>query len=95
MAKDFAKAFYKSAEWIACRAAYIVSVFGLCEKCKKPGYIVHHKERLTPDNINDPYITLNHDKLQYLCLACHNAIDAVDIVRDDVMFNDKGELIQR
>jgi len=75
--KDFAKAFYKSKEWQKCRAAYIKSVGGLCERCLSrgmivPGYIVHHKCYLTPENIQDTSITLNWDNLEYLCHDCHN-----------------------
>ena len=77
MAKEFAKKFYNSKEWIKCRESYIKKVHGLCEHCLKknkytPGYIVDHIEELTPNNINNPEITLNHDNLQYLCLECHN-----------------------
>ena len=67
MAKPFAIQFYKSKAWQKCRAAYIQSVFGLCEKCGRPGWIVHHKIKLTPANINDPNVTLNWDSLEYLC----------------------------
>lgn len=96
MAQAWAKAFYNSKAWQECRDGYIKSVFGLCEKCGKPGYIVHHKERLTPWNINDPDVTLNWSKLQYLCLKCHNAIDADnDPVRDDIMFTPDGQLVER
>ena len=66
MAKPWAIQFYKSRVWLDCRAAYIQSVFGLCEKCRRPGWIVHHKEKLTPANINDPNVTLNWEKLEYL-----------------------------
>lgn len=38
----------------------------------KPGYIVHHKITLTPDNINNPDIALNHDLLSYECKDCHD-----------------------
>ena len=77
MAKDYAKRFYKSKAWRECRAGYISSVNGLCERCLErgrytPGYIVHHIIYLTPDNINDPDITLNHNNLEYLCHECHN-----------------------
>ena len=72
MSKSFAKAFYNSKLWEQCRTAYIVSVYGMCERCDKPGYIVHHKIKLMPSNINDPNITLNFDSLEYLCLTCHN-----------------------
>lgn len=77
MAREFSKPFYKSKQWQQCRAAYIrhrKSIDGgLCETChEKPGYIVHHKEELTPDNINDPDIALGFDNLKYDCLECHN-----------------------
>lgn len=75
--KDYARAFYKSKEWQKCRAGYIKSVGGLCERCLKrglivPGYIVHHICYLTPENIQDTSITLNWDNLEYLCHDCHN-----------------------
>lgn len=71
------KGFYKTTAWKRCRAAYIKSVGGLCERCLKdglivPGYIVHHKCYLTPENITNPNVTLNWDNLEYLCLDCHN-----------------------
>lgn len=94
MAQDFAKAFYNSQAWQDCRDGYISSVHGLCEDCQKPGYIVHHKERLTPENINDPDVTLNWEKLKYLCLECHNAVDADGVTRDGLKFNEHGQLIQ-
>lgn len=77
MAKAFAKSFYNSKEWQKCRAAYIShrkSVDGgICETChEKPGYIVHHKTELTPENINNPNIALNFDNLKYDCHICHN-----------------------
>lgn len=75
--KEFSKAFYKSAAWQHCRESYIKSVGGLCERCYAkglivPGYIVHHKCYLTPENINDPDVTLNFENLEYLCVEHHN-----------------------
>lgn len=75
--KPWAEQFYKSKLWQKCRAAYIASVFGLCERCRrrgivKPGKIVHHKIKLTPENINDHSISLNFRNLEYLCQECHN-----------------------
>lgn len=75
--KDFVRQFYKSRQWQECRRSYIASVGGLCTRCLQKGVltkgdIVHHKILLTPDNINNPDITLNHDILEYLCIACHN-----------------------
>ena len=77
MAKDFAKAFYKSPDWAAAREAYIGKRYsidgGLCERCRKEqGYIVHHKIWLTPANISDPYVALNPDNFEYLCKKCHD-----------------------
>ena len=95
MAKEFAKAFYKSKAWLECRAAYIQSVFGLCEKCQRPGWIVHHKETLTPANINDPNVTLNWDRLEYLCIDCHNGEHGGGSTVDGLMFDERGDLVQR
>ena len=99
MAKEFAKKFYKSTAWIKCRNSYIKSVHGLCERCEKPGYIVHHKIHLNPNNINDSNVTLNHNNLEYLCLDCHNKHhdferEKKQITRSGFKFNDKGELVQ-
>ncbi|WP_026885395.1 HNH endonuclease [Clostridium beijerinckii] len=98
MAKIFAKRFYNSKEWKKCKASYIKSVNGLCERCERPGYIVHHKKGLTPNNINNPNITLNHNNLEYLCLDCHNAEhdfnrEKRSATKKGYKFNDKGELI--
>jgi len=67
-----AKRFYKSRAWQKCRASYISKVHGLCERCEQPGVIVHHKEYINIGNVDDPYVTLNHDNLEYLCQTCHN-----------------------
>lgn len=77
MAKDFSKQFYHSKSWIKCRAAFIAERIntdgGMCEHCKERlGYIVDHKEELTPSNIDNPDISLNQNNFQYLCLECHN-----------------------
>lgn len=77
MAKDFAKKFYNSKEWKSCRKSYIAKRImidgGLCEVCHKElGCILHHKVLLTPANINNPDITLNHCNLQLDCKECHD-----------------------
>lgn len=83
MAKEFAKPFYKSAKWRKCRQSFIAHRIsedgGLCEICHdKTGLIIHHKEKLTPDNIDDPDIALNFDNLMYVCLDCHNKVHFAD-----------------
>lgn len=76
MARDFARGFYSSAAWKACRASYWRARGGLCEDCLQQGIItqgeeVHHLQELTPDNIGNPSITLNWANLRLLCHACH------------------------
>ena len=76
MRNDRVTAFYKTAAWKKCRAAYTKATAGLCEICLQkgifsPAYIVHHKKHLTPDNIDDPSVSLNMDNLTSLCRECH------------------------
>lgn len=87
MAREFAKAFYNSKLWKKARAAYIAQRKaidgGMCESChQQPGYIVHHKVELTPENINDPDIALNLENFKYDCHVCHNkentALDKIE-----------------
>ena len=91
-----AKRFYKSKAWRKCRQAYIYSVHGLCERCERPGYIVHHKIYIDSSNVDDPEVTLNHDNLEYLCQSCHNKehFGGADIIREGLEFNEHGELIK-
>jgi len=102
MAKEFSKSFYRSKAWLKCRTGYIQSVNGLCETCLRkgritPGYIVHHKKPLTPANINNTYITLSWDNLEYNCLICHNQIHlgSSGVTQEGLMFNSNGDLIER
>ena len=98
ISKPFSKKFYKSTQWQKCRESYIASVFGLCERCQRPGYIVHHKVHLTPDNINDPFVTLNHDNLEYLCKKCHDAEHEFGVsksISDGYYFNELGEVVEK
>lgn len=72
----FVAEFYHSWAWAKCRREYTKRVGGLCERCLKRGLIVagaqvHHKKRLTPQNINNPRITLSFDNLELLCEECH------------------------
>lgn len=77
MAKDFAKRFLHSKAWLCCRDGYIQERIridgGMCEVCRvKLGYIVHHRIKLTPENIQDPEIALNWELLSYECKDCHD-----------------------
>ena len=76
MAKSFAKKFYSTTTWYKCRNDYTAYRGHLCERCLRRGIlargeIVHHKIELTPDNIDDPNITLNFNNLELLCRPCH------------------------
>jgi len=103
MAKEWAKQFYQSKAWQGCRTSYIASVFGLCETCKdrgqiEPGKILHHTVYLTPLNISDPNVSLNHELLLYECQACHNRIHHgidLEVVRDGLMFDSNGDLVKQ
>ena len=68
--------FYTTTAWRKCRASFIKEKGGLCEICLSKGLIVpavhvHHKKHITPENLSDPSITLNHDNLMALCEECH------------------------
>lgn len=94
-ARAFAKKFYKSTKWLKCRASYIAERRaidgGLCERCRQVmGYIVHHVIWLTPENVNDPEITLNHDNLEYVCLDCHNRIEEGERY---CLFDERGQVM--
>ena len=71
------KDFYHSIQWTNTREAYRKKVGGLCERCLKKGIIsageeVHHKTRLTAENVSDPDVSMNFDNLELLCFACHH-----------------------
>ena len=100
--RNISQPFYKSPAWKRCRKAYIDSVGGLCERCLKEnkivkGYIVHHREHLTEDTINDPKVSLSWSNLEYLCHDCHNKehFQKEKIIEDDVKFDQQGNLIPR
>ena len=70
----------------------------MCERCKargiyKPGYIVHHKEYITPGNISNPNITLNLDNLEYVCEDCHNKEHHRNDKKKRYAFDEAGNLI--
>ncbi len=68
---------------------------GLCEVChEKPGYIVHHKIKLTPKNINDAEVSLNHEYLQYDCKDCHDREEIHAFIKTKPLkcgFDDNGQ----
>lgn len=94
MAKEYAKGFYNSIQWIKCRSSFMKSKNYICERCGGLAKIVHHKKHITPMNINDFNITLNWDSLQALCLECHNSVHGIGgATVDGVAFDENGDLI--
>ena len=62
------------AERLRCETCLYWEDFnGVCRDA--PGYIVHHKVWLTPENITDPDIALNPANFLYVCHDCHNKIE--------------------
>lgn len=96
MAKEWARSFYNSDRWIKCRDSYMQSKKYICERCGEIAVICHHKIHLTPNNIDDPDITLNWDNLKAVCLDCHNRIhgNGENVTRKGLMFDDNGNLIK-
>lgn len=70
MARDFAKSFYDSKEWINTRDYVLRRDKYLC-RCGRPATEVHHIIHLSPQNIGDVSITMNPDNLISLCRDCH------------------------
>ena len=92
--KEYAKQFYKSRKWKHCRESFIAERMaidgGLCQHCRTaPGYIVHHKIHITPQNINNPDITLNWGYLEYVCRECHNKEHFGEAMRVNFDFDGK------
>ena len=74
--KDYAKRLYKSKQWQHTRDAYLKSKGGLCERCYAegrivPAAIVHHKIYISPENIDNPFITLDWNNLEAICREHH------------------------
>lgn len=64
--------FYKSTQWQVAREIKIREANGKCERCGSLGEEVHHKIRLTVDNVGDVNIGINTENLEFLCKGCHN-----------------------
>ena len=101
MAKEYARSFYNSKAWKNCRMEVFKRDFGLCVRCGKGGQEVHHIQHITPVNINDPNITLNHDNLITLCKDCHhreherNQFGGQHVVEEGLMFDESGQLVEK
>ena len=92
--RDFAEKFYKSKAWRKLRHyVFYDRDFCICVRCGKPGKIVHHKVWLTPENIDDPFISLNEDLLETLCDKCHSVEhNGEDPLDGELMFDEDGDI---
>lgn len=76
--------FYKSKKWEAFRQVIIdqrtdADGYVHCAICGQPilkpyDLIVHHKQELSEDNVNDATIALNPDNVECVHFKCHNQI---------------------
>ena len=86
--------FYKSKAWLVARNIKTNATQGKCERCGAVGEEVHHKIRLTVDNVNDTNVSLNQDNLELLCKDCHND-EHGRFMKNKVKFDECGNLIHR
>lgn len=78
------------------RAVYVDGLTKWIPKEERLKGIVHHKEYLTDNNYTDDNISLNEDNLEGICIDCHNKEHfRSDIIRQDLMFDDNGDIIPR
>lgn len=70
--RELLNEFYHSKQWRKVREIALKRDNYLCCRCSKPGDHVHHKIRLSPENVNDPAIALNLNNLETLCHSCHD-----------------------
>ncbi|MFT8889466.1 MAG: HNH endonuclease [Ethanoligenens sp.] len=95
MARPFAEYFYKSKRWRKCRDGLMQSRHFICERCGQRATVAHHKVHVSPDNINDPGITLSWDNLQALCADCHAKVHGNGTgVPDGYAFDAEGNLVR-
>jgi len=85
--------FYKSAAWQVARQIKYQEQDGRCERCKRVGEEVHHKIRLTIQNVADITVSLNQKNLELLCKDCHNKEHKR--FSKQQQFDDDGNLISR
>lgn len=92
MAKEYAKRFYKSELWKSTRDYILKRDRYLCQRCKEqPATEVHHKVRLSPENINDPTISVNPENLVSLCGDCHKREHKEDRIKRN--WNQEREIL--
>ena len=109
MSRQFSKQFYDSAQWERVRTGVLMRDRYMCTRCGRPAEEVHHIKHLTPENINDPNVSLNPNNLTSLCRDCHfeehrndrargHTRDGREIdhreVEEGFMFDENGQLVR-
>lgn len=106
MAQEWARKFYKSAAWRKNRKGYLMRPIespdgvvppGMCERCFRlgeltPATVVHHKVHLTPQNVDDPHVTLSYGNMMRLCQDCHAFVHSSQTAQR-VTFDEDGRLV--
>ena len=95
MAKSFSKRFYSSKQWKDVRRFTLRRDLYTCQQCfTNRASEVHHVIELTPENINDPMITLSLDNLESLCHNCHTkeTKGCDGDIRQGYIFDDDGQV---
>ena len=104
----FAHKFYHSKGWQDVRKVVWDRSHGLCERClekgeMKPADVVHHRIPLTEQNMWDPEIALNPNRLVALCHECHTeehkrlgvgALEQERVEKPRVGFDDEGNVVR-
>lgn len=93
--KEYAEKFYRSKKWRTARKTFISERIredgGLCQEChERPGFIVHHKQEISPSNIDDPKITLSSENFEYVCKICHDKIHHAEFYGLKYFFDESG-----
>jgi 5-methylcytosine-specific restriction endonuclease McrA len=96
--KPWAEQFYNSEAWRRTRAAFLMSKGGMCERCAaadkvEVATIAHHIVYLTPQNINDPWVSLSFDNLEALCQSCHNEEHHGKPKENKYFFDEDGNIL--
>ena len=78
------------------KPVYVDGISEYIPKEQRRTGIVHHKIWLDDSNVYDENISLNEDNLVGICKECHEREHHKDMsTRNDVMFDDDGNLIKR
>lgn len=80
MAKAWAAKLYNSHEWKSLREQLIIKANYTCSMCGANhifdpwNLIGHHRQELTPTNVNDPLVSLNPANVDIVCKQCHDRV---------------------